>query len=60
MDATSVVTPIARQSVNPPRVVIWWVSPSSAFSPALLAIVLSSRFRWAAVLAIVSKAKALS
>jgi hypothetical protein len=52
-DATSAVTPIARQSVKPPSVVIWWVSPSSALSPALLAIVPSSRSRWAAVGAIV-------
>jgi hypothetical protein len=58
--ATSDVTPIARQSVKPPRVVIRWVSPSSAFNPALLPIVASSWPRLAAVGAIESKAKALS
>ena len=60
IDATSAVTPIARQSVKPPRVVIRWVSPSSAFRPALLAMLPSSWLRWAAVGAIESKANALS
>ena len=60
IDAISIVTPSALQSVNPPIVVIRCVWPSNALSPVLVPMAESSASRLAVVDAIDENANALS